>query len=134
MEFMHSAPSDPTKTTEIAEVTQTDAAATSPPSAEARRITTALAFLPASLALIMTGFGIIIPVFPQRLQALGLGAETLALMEGAFGLGTFLFSTPMGVLANKFGRKPLVLLALIGFVLTNLMLAYVNTPLLFIVI
>jgi hypothetical protein len=31
----------------------------------------------------MTGFGIIVPVFPQRLEALGLGAQTLALMEGA---------------------------------------------------
>jgi DHA1 family multidrug resistance protein-like MFS transporter len=82
----------------------------------------------------MTGFGIIIPVFPQRLQALGLGAETLALMEGAFGLGTFLFSTPMGVLANRFGRKPLILFALIGFVLTNLTLALVNAPPLFILV
>lgn len=91
-----------------------------------KRVNKALYILPACLALIMTGFGIIIPVYPQRLASLGLGAETLALMEGGFGLGMFLFSTPMGVLANRFGRKPLVLLALIGFIVTNLMLAFLN--------
>lgn len=90
--------------------------------------------LPASLALIMTGFGIIIPVFPQRLEALGLGAGTLALMEGAFGLGTFLFSTPMGIWSNRFGRKPLVLFALFGFVCSNVLLALINTPALFIAV
>src|SRR5690349_22364778 len=45
-----------------------------------------LTFLIGCVTLLMTGFAIIIPVFPQRLQALGLGAGTLALMEGAFGL------------------------------------------------
>jgi hypothetical protein len=79
----------------------------SPPMEQQTRTNKALWILPASLALIMIGFGIIIPVFPQRLEALGLGAETLALMEGAFGLGTFLFSTPMGIFANRIGRKPL---------------------------
>jgi hypothetical protein len=64
--------------------------------ASSRRITIALSFLISCVTLMMTGFAIIIPVFPQSLQALGLGAETLALMEGAFGLGMFLFSTPMG--------------------------------------
>ena len=82
----------------------------------------------------MTGFGIIIPVFPQRLQALGLGASTLALMEGAFGLGMFLSSTPMGTLADRVGRKPLVFLSLAGFILTNLALALVDIPALFILI
>ncbi len=51
-----------------------------------RSITVALLFLIGCVTLMMTGFAVIIPVFPQRLQALGLGPETLALMEGAFGL------------------------------------------------
>jgi len=75
-----------------------------------------------------------VPVFPVRLEALGLGAETLALMEGAFGLGMFLFSTPMGTLADRIGRKPIVLISLSGFIVTNLVLATVNIPLVFILI
>src|SRR5258706_16220138 len=56
---------------------------------QSRSITAALAFLIGCVTLMMTGFAVIIPVFPQRLQALGLGPEVLALMEGAFGLGMF---------------------------------------------
>ncbi len=129
---MQTTPSDHEITSEIIEGIQL--AAMSRPDAPKKRRTGALFILPASLALIMTGFGIIIPVFPQRLEALGLGAETLALMEGAFGLGTFLFSTPMGVLANRVGRKPLILFALVGFVLSTLTLALVNAPVLFILV
>ncbi len=97
-----------------------------------RSITVALTFLIGCVSLMMTGFAVIIPVFPQRLQALGLGPETLALMEGAFGLGMLLFSTPMGTLSGRIGRKPILFISLAGFVVTNLLLAFVNVPLLFI--
>ena len=104
------------------------------PARQSRSITVALMFLIGCVSLMMTGFAIIMPVFPQRLQALGLGPETLALMEGAFGLGMFLFSTPMGTLAGRIGRKPILFISLAGFIVTNLLLAFVNVPSLFIVI
>src|SRR5690349_13347197 len=97
-----------------------------------RSVTAALAFLIGCVTLMMTGFAVIIPVFPQRLQALGLGSETLALMEGAFGLGMFLFSTPMGAWSGRIGRKPILFISLAGYIVTNLLLAFVNVPLLFI--
>lgn len=99
-----------------------------------RRIKTGLILLSCCIGLLMTGFGIIVPVFPQRLEALGLGAGMLATMEGAFGLGMFLFSTPMGTLADRIGRKPVVLLSLAGFIVTNIVLALVNLPLVFVLI
>src|SRR6184192_940859 len=97
-----------------------------------RSITVALTFLLGCVTLMMTGFAIIIPVFPQRLQALGLGPEMLALMEGAFGLGMFLFSTPMGTWAGRIGRKPILFISLAGFIVTNLLLAFINVPMMFI--
>lgn len=102
------------------------------PVKQTRSITVALAFLIGCVALMMIGFAVILPVFPQRLQALGLGPEMLALMEGAFGLGMFLFSTPMGTWAGRIGRKPILFISLAGFIFTNLLLAWVNVPLLFI--
>jgi MFS family permease len=99
-----------------------------------RRISVSLALLAICVAFLMTGFGLIIPIFPQRLQALGQGAGTLALMEAGFGLGAFLFSTPMGMLANSIGRKPVVFSSMAGFMLTNIALALVNEPLFFILI
>jgi MFS family permease len=102
------------------------------PAKKARSMTTALVFLIGCVTLMMTGFAVIIPVFPQRLQALGLGSEMLALMEGAFGLGMFLFSTPMGTWSGRVGRKPILFLSLAGYIVTNLLLAFINVPLLFI--
>ena len=81
------------------------------PVKKSRSITVALTFLLGCITLMMTGFAIIIPVFPQRLQALGLGPETLALMEGAFGLGMLLFSTPMGIWSGRIGRKPILFIS-----------------------
>src|SRR5438309_9853728 len=104
------------------------------PAKKSRSITAALAFLIGCVTLMMTGFAVILPVFPQRLQALGLGAETLALMEGAFGLGMLLFSTPMGTWSGRIGRKPILFISLAGFIVTNLLLAFVNVPLLFVLI
>jgi len=102
------------------------------PAKRTRSITSALVFLMCCVTLMMTGFAVIIPVFPQRLQALGLGSEMLALMEGAFGLGMFLLSTPMGTWSGRIGRKPILFISLAGFIVTNLLLAFVNVPLLFI--
>lgn len=102
------------------------------PAKKTRSITAALTFLIGCVTLMMTGFAVIIPVFPQRLEALGLGSETLALMEGAFGLGMFIFSTPMGAWSGRIGRKPILFISLAGFIGTNLLLAFVNVPLLFI--
>src|SRR5262245_39677426 len=97
-----------------------------------KSVTVTLGFVIGCVTLMMTGFAVIIPVFPQRLQALGLGSETLALMEGAFGLGMFLFSTPMGTWSGRIGRKPILFISLAGYIVTNLLLAFVNVPLLFI--
>jgi MFS family permease len=114
-------------------ITLKDAVRARPAAAtKTRSVTAALAFLIGCVTLMMTGFAVIIPVFPQRLQALGLGSETLALMEGAFGLGMFLFSTPMGTWSGRIGRKPILFISLAGYIVTNLLLAFVNVPLLFI--
>src|SRR5260370_27390785 len=53
-------------------------------------------------------------------------------MEGAFGLVIFLLRTPMGICSVRIGRKPILFISLAGFIVTNLLLAFVNGPLLFI--
>ncbi|HEX7733315.1 MAG TPA: MFS transporter [Ktedonobacteraceae bacterium] len=117
----------------LEDVVKAEAVAASPVK-QTRSTTVALAFVIGCITLMMTGFAIIIPVFPQRLQALGLGSEMLALMEGAFGLGMFLFSTPMGAWSGRIGRKPILFISLAGFIVTNLLLAFVNVPALFVLI
>src|SRR5207244_8993501 len=67
---------------------------TASPVKPSRSITVALTFLLGCVTLMMTGFAVILPVFPQRLHALGLGSETLVLMDGAVDLGLFLCRHP----------------------------------------
>ena len=76
--------------------------------------------LAGSIALMMTGFGIILPVFARRLGEFGSGVEMLGLMTMAFALTQFLMAPFMGSLADRFGRKPGILLALFSFAVINL--------------
>ena len=76
--------------------------------------------LAGSVALMMTGFGIILPVFARRLSELGSGVEALGWMTMAFALAQFIMSPWLGGWADRFGRKPLILIALAGFVLANI--------------
>jgi multidrug resistance protein len=84
-----------------------------------RRIRTIILLLAASVALMMTGFGIIMPVFARRLGEFGSGVEALGLMTMAFALAQFLSAPVMGSLADRLGRRPLILLGLAAFALSN---------------
>ena len=76
--------------------------------------------LAASCALMMIGFGISTPVFAKRLGELGSGVESLGFMTMASALAQFLLAPCTGTWADRFGRRPFVLLALAGLTITNL--------------
>jgi MFS family permease len=90
-----------------------------------RRARTIVMLLAASVGLMMTGYGIVMPVFARRLDELGAGVSALGFMTMAFALAQFALAPFMGNLADRFGRRPLVLLALAGVVVTNI--AYLVT-------
>jgi DHA1 family tetracycline resistance protein-like MFS transporter len=82
--------------------------------------------LAACLALQASGMGINLPVFARRLEAFGAGPELLSLMTIGFAAAQFLFAPLAGGLADRYGRKPVVLAALAGFAAANL--AFVLAP------
>ncbi len=105
------------------------------------RLSMILLLLTSCVALLMTGLMIIIPVFPQRLQALGLGAATLAWMEMAFGpahygaiLGIYVLALAVfPLLISRFldGSIKLLLIALECLLYTGLnvgMLFFIQYP------
>jgi MFS family permease len=75
--------------------------------------------LSASIALMMSGYGIVLPVFAKRLGELGSGVAALGLMSMGFAFAQFLLSPFLGSVADRIGRKPLILVALIGEVVAN---------------
>jgi MFS family permease len=78
-----------------------------------------LYLLAACIALTMTGYGIVMPVFAKRIGELGSGVQALGLMTMSFAFAQFLLSPFMGSFADRFGRRPLILVALAGEVLAN---------------
>lgn len=65
------------------------------------------------------GIGIIIPVIPSLIENLSEGGLSEASRIGgwlifAFAIMQFLFAPLMGILSDKFGRRPILLLALLG--------------------
>ena len=86
---------------------------------DARRTRTIILLLAFSVGLMMTGFGIIMPVFARRLGELGSGVEGLGLMTTSFALAQFLAAPVIGSLADRHGRRPFILLGLAAFALSN---------------
>ncbi len=76
--------------------------------------------LAVAVAIVNTGFGIIFPIFPKLLVEVGGGdASDLGKLAAAFG-GAYIIGSPLfGNIADKRGKKKVILVGLIGFSLSN---------------
>jgi DHA1 family tetracycline resistance protein-like MFS transporter len=79
----------------------------------------AVTFVIITVFLDMVGFGMIMPVLPQLIEDVGHMTLSEATVIGgwmyfAFAFTQFLFSPLMGNLSDRFGRRPLLLLAVFG--------------------
>lgn len=72
----------------------------------------AIIALSGCMALQMTSFVIILPLFARRFNEFGAGVEALGISAMAYALTGAVAAPFMGTLADRFGRKPLVLASL----------------------
>jgi MFS family permease len=77
-----------------------------------RRVRRIILLLSGSVALMMTGYGLVMPVFARRLSEFGDGVEELGLMTMSFALAQMIGAPIMGSLADSKGRRPIILLAM----------------------
>jgi MFS family permease len=82
--------------------------------------------LSASVALMMTGYGIIMPVFARRLGEFGDGVKELGIMTMAFALAQMIGAPLWGGVADRRGRRPIILLALTAVTLSYI--GYIFAP------
>ncbi|MEO7174173.1 MAG: TCR/Tet family MFS transporter [Saprospiraceae bacterium] len=92
----------------------------------------AIGFIFITLLIDVIGFGIIIPVMPKLIteltgEGLGAAAKYGGWMLFSFAIMQFLFSPILGNLSDRFGRRPILLMALFGFTIDYLILAYAPT-------
>lgn len=69
------------------------------------------------------GFGIVVPLLYSYGKKFGITSETLGLLTAAFSIAQF-FATPLlGSLSDKWGRKPVLIISLIGTCISFILFA-----------
>ncbi len=75
----------------------------------------------------LLGFGIIIPLLPFYAESFGATALTIGLLGTSFSLMQFVFSPIWGRWSDRIGRKPIILLGLMGSCLSYIALALADS-------
>ncbi|MCC6455189.1 MAG: MFS transporter [Caldilineaceae bacterium] len=68
-----------------------------------------------TMFIVMIGFGVIMPILPFYAENLGATATHLGLLFASYSVVQFFFAPIWGTMSDRVGRKPMILLGLIGF-------------------
>lgn len=75
----------------------------------------------------LIGFGLIIPVLPQLAASFDIDHFKLGILLSAFSFAQFLASPILGLLSDRYGRKPILIISKLGTVIAYIVLAYAQT-------
>ncbi|MCL1599654.1 MAG: MFS transporter, partial [Actinomycetia bacterium] len=75
-----------------------------------------------SVALDLLGFGIIIPILPLYASDFGASPFVIGLLLASYSLAQFIFSPIWGRVSDKAGRKPVLVVTLVGSAIGSLVL------------
>jgi DHA1 family multidrug resistance protein-like MFS transporter len=73
-----------------------------------------LLILAFTLAVIMLGFGMVIPIMPFYVERMGASGTELGLLVASYGLMRLIFAPIWGSLSDRVGRKPILMLGVLG--------------------
>ena len=95
--------------------------------------TSTMAVLMLSVFTVSMGYGVVLPLLPYLIERLlGTGADTVqvsrstGLLTGLYTLSLFLFAPAWGHLSDRFGRRIVLLIGLVGFNATMLIFAFIE--------
>lgn len=92
----------------------------------------AIGFLFATVFLDLLGAGILIPIIPYLVKQFRSDATTVGILSLSFSAAQFLASPVLGVLSDRYGRRPVLLLSILGSAFGYFLFALANSlPLMF---
>ena len=86
-----------------------------------------IAILFFTMVVMMIGFGIIIPIMPFYVESLGVGGKELGMMMAIFSIMQFIFAPFWGGLSDKFGRKPILVIGVLGNAISQVLMGFSTT-------
>jgi len=89
--------------------------------------TASLAALVGVVLIGMTGFGIFLPIFPFLALDIGATPAAATIAMGAYSLGQLISSPFWGRLSDRVGRKPILVVGLIGSVFSYIWIAHAGS-------
>lgn len=75
----------------------------------------------------LVGFGIILPLLPFLARQFSASPLQIGLLMAVFSLMQFLFSPMWGRLSDRFGRRPIILISIVGAIVAYLFFAFSTT-------
>jgi MFS transporter, DHA1 family, multidrug resistance protein len=90
-----------------------------PPAGRSKRAQLTILFV--TLVVIMLGFGMIIPILPFYVDNFDAGGFEMGLLMATFAAMQFLFAPVWGQLSDRYGRKPILVLGVMGNALSQLL-------------
>ncbi|MBM3330406.1 MFS transporter [candidate division WOR-3 bacterium] len=75
----------------------------------------------------MMGFGIIIPVLPMYAKSLGATSLHLGMIMATFSFFQFIFAPIWGTVSDRIGRKPVLMIGLVGYMLSHLVNGFASS-------
>lgn len=73
-----------------------------------------LALLAFSLIVVMLGFGLVIPLMPFYIDKLGASGKQLGLLTATYSVMQFIFAPIWGSVSDRYGRKPVLMIGILG--------------------
>lgn len=73
------------------------------------------------VALDLVGFGIVLPILPLYAERFDAGPATIGLLVASFSLAQFLFAPLWGRVSDRVGRKPVLIVSLVGTAVGSLL-------------
>ena len=80
-----------------------------------------IAILAFTLIVVMLGYGLVIPLFPFYVEKLGASGRELGLLVATTALLELVCGPIWGSISDRRGRKPILLIGLIGYALGSLL-------------